>query len=84
MAGNEADRVMVKAKRPFEGMEGFKDERSPSFGVSRHRLAELKANDLVEEDEGSSELKQAPEPANKMAPTLANKARSDAGKAEKA
>lgn len=41
--------VTVRAIRPFEGQEGFKSPASEPFRVSRHRAAELKANNLVEE-----------------------------------
>lgn len=78
----ETDQVLVKAKRPFEGDEGFKDENSAPFSVSRRRFAELKANGLVEETK--AEAKQAPAPANKMAQTPVNKVRPEAGKGEKA
>ena len=83
MAGNDSDQVMVKAKRPFEGDEGFKDDRSEPFSVSRRRRAELKANDLVEDYDETS-AKQAPAPDNKMAKEPANKVKLDGGKAEKA
>lgn len=80
MADNESDRVMVKAKRPFDGAEGYKDETSAPFEVSRRRMAELKANGLVEEHEEKPAAKRAPEPENKMASAPANKAKSDAGR----
>ncbi|WP_411033835.1 hypothetical protein [Shinella sp. BYT-45] len=64
------DKVEVKALRPFEGEEGYKDARSKPFTVSRNRFAELKANGLVEETGGTkkadpSENKKAPEASNK-------------------
>lgn len=72
----ESDHVLVKATRPFEGDEGYKDERSEPFRVHRRRLAELAANGLVEEHvEVEPDAKSAPPPANKMAPAPANKAR---------
>lgn len=89
MAGNDSDQIMVKAKRPFEGAEGYKDDRSEPFGVSRLRLAELKANDLVEEDApavttlAENAAKQAPEPDNKMAPAPVNKVRPESPRASK-
>jgi hypothetical protein len=62
--------VTVKAIRPFEGDEGFKNSESEPFTVSRQRFADLKANGLVEE----VSAKAAPEPENKMQPAAANKA----------
>lgn len=62
--------VTVKAIRPFEGDEGFKNSESEPFTVSRQRFADLKANGLVEE---VSE-KAAPAPQNKMEAAPANKA----------
>ncbi len=74
--GSDSDHVLVKAKRPFVGDEGFKDERSEPFRVHRRRLAELAANGLAEEHvEEAPVAKSAPLPANKMAPAPANKAR---------
>lgn len=72
---SESDHVLVKAKRPFEGDEGYKDEHSEPFRVHRRRLAELKANDLAHEHIEEPVAKSAPPPANKMAPAPANKAR---------
>ena len=73
MADRESDQVKVKAKRPFEGVEGYKDERSAPFSVDRRRAAELKASGLVDElkDGGA---KQAPTAENKMAEPPTNKA----------
>jgi hypothetical protein len=62
--------VTVKAIRPFEGDEGFKNSESEPFTVSRQRFADLKANGLVEE---VSE-KAAPAPQNKMEAAPTNKA----------
>lgn len=81
---SEDNKVMVKAIRPFEGEEGFKNSESEAFPVSRQRAADLKANGLVEEvgakaakhDEKSAEApdnKAAPAPANKAAAKPANK-----------
>lgn len=66
------DQVEVKALRPFEGVEGYKDETSMPFTVERRRAAELAANGLVKEVEPA--VKAAPTPANKMAAEPENKA----------
>lgn len=65
------DQVEVKALRPFEGVEGYKDETSASFTVERRRAAELAANGLVKEVEAAA--KAAPAPENKMAAEPENK-----------
>lgn len=44
----DANKVMVKAVRSFEGVEGDKGPASKPFAVSRQRYADLKANGLVE------------------------------------
>ena len=44
----DANTVMVKAVRSFEGVEGDKGPASKPFAVSRQRYADLKANGLVE------------------------------------
>lgn len=67
-----ADHVTVRAVRPFEGVEGPKDEASAPFRVHTRRAAELKANGLVEEV--GPVAKAAPAPENKMAAEPANKA----------
>lgn len=61
--------IQVKAVRPFDGDEGFKSP-GDTFTVTRQRLADLKANGLVEE----VATKAAPEPENKMQSAPANKA----------
>lgn len=76
-SNNTNDQVLVKAKRPFDGIEGFKDEASEPFKVSRFRLAEMLANDLVIEIAAPPEAKVAPAPENKMAISPANKSRID-------
>lgn len=81
------EEIRVKALRTFEGEEGFKTPGSEPFTVgSRRRLADLKANGLVEELDGEAavvgdpgaatgaEGKKAPSPANKKAPEPNNKA----------
>lgn len=74
---NEENKVTVKAIRPFEGEEGFKNSDSAPFSVTRHRAADLKANHLVEEvgekAAAKHEDKSAPTPANKAAAKPANK-----------
>lgn len=53
-AVEDANTVMVKAVRSFEGVEGDKGPASKPFAVSRQRYADLKANglvDLVSEDD---------------------------------
>lgn len=69
----DADHVTVKAVRPFDGVEGYKDERSQPFSVHSRRAAELKANGLVEECAPEPAIKAAPVPDNKMAAEPANK-----------
>lgn len=81
-SGNESDHVLVKAKRPFDGDEGFKCPNSKPFKVRRRRFAELKANDLVEAHDEPAE-KQAPAPENKMAEAPANKARTEPARSQK-
>jgi len=71
---SEENKVTVKAIRPFEGDEGFKNSESEPFAVSRQRFADLKANGLVEE----FSAKAAPAPENKMHNPPANKAASAA------
>ncbi len=71
--------VSVRAVRPFEGAEGYKDETSEPFTVSARRFNDLKANGLVERADGEPDEKQAAEPDNKKAPEPANKAGSPAG-----
>lgn len=39
--------LMVRALRPFEGVEGYKDETSEPFGVSQDRYKELSGRGLV-------------------------------------
>ena len=70
---DSADHVMVRAIRPFEGVEGHKDEASEPFRVHSRRAAELKANGLVEDAPAAPATRAAPEPENKMAPEPANK-----------
>jgi hypothetical protein len=67
---NSMNEVTVKAIRPFEGDEGFKNSDSKPFTVTRQRFADLKANGLVEEVSEKS----APAPENKMETATANKA----------
>ncbi|KQO87332.1 hypothetical protein ASF33_02360 [Methylobacterium sp. Leaf92] len=69
----DADHVTVKALRPFDGAEGYKDEASQPFSVHSRRAAELKANGLVEECAPEPAAKAAPAPENKMAVEPANK-----------
>ncbi|ACK82463.1 hypothetical protein [Methylorubrum extorquens] len=69
----DADHVTVKAVRPFDGAEGYKDEASQPFSVHSRRAAELKANGLVEECAPPPAVKAAPAPDNKMAAEQANK-----------
>ncbi|KQO86046.1 hypothetical protein ASF33_05205 [Methylobacterium sp. Leaf92] len=69
----DADHVTVKAVRPFDGAEGYKDEASQPFSVHSRRAAELKANGLVEEYAPEPAVKAAPAPENKMAVEPANK-----------
>ncbi|GAA0262666.1 hypothetical protein LNAOJCKE_5189 [Methylorubrum aminovorans] len=69
----DADHVTVKAVRPFDGAEGYKDEASQPFSVHSRRAAELKANGLVEECTPEAAIKAAPAPENKMAVEPANK-----------
>jgi hypothetical protein len=69
----DADHVTVKAVRPFDGAEGYKDEASQPFSVHSRRAAELKANGLVEEYAPKPAVKAAPAPENKMAVEPANK-----------
>ena len=69
------DPVEVKALRPFEGIEGYKDETSMPFTVERRRAAELAANGLVREVGGATKAAAAPE--NKMAAEPENKVASD-------
>lgn len=77
--------VYVSALRPFEGLEGYKDETSKPFQVTLQRFAELKANGLVassnEPDDDAPaaqsdgiEEKKARDPRNKKAPEAENKA----------
>ncbi|CAO4179459.1 hypothetical protein CLBKND_03417 [Methylorubrum aminovorans] len=67
------DHVTVKAVRPFDGAEGYKDEASTPFSVHSRRAAELKANGLVEECAPEPAVKAAPASENKMAAEPANK-----------
>lgn len=64
---SDANIVMVKALRPFEGEEGFKSPESEPFEVSRQRFADLKANGLVAEATGEAEQKPAAKASNKAA-----------------
>lgn len=68
-----ADHVTVRALKPFDGTEGYKDEASLPFSVHSRRAAELKANGLVEECAPEPAVKAAPSPENKMAGDPANK-----------
>lgn len=69
----DADHVTVKALKPFDGAEGYKDEASLPFSVHSRRAAELKANGLVRECAPPPAAKAAPAPDNKMAVEPANK-----------
>lgn len=77
------EKVLIKALRPFEGEEGYKDENSEPFEVNSRRYSELKANGLAAKADGEDDdtddggQKQAEEPANKKAAEPANKAAVD-------
>lgn len=69
----DADHVTIRALKPFDGVEGYKDEASVPFSVHSRRAAELKANGLVEECAPEPAIKAAPAPDNKMAVEPVNK-----------
>lgn len=67
----EDNEILVKAVKTFHGDEGFKTPDSEPFSVSRQRLADLKANELVVE--AGADEKAASPASNKAAQTPRNK-----------
>jgi hypothetical protein len=67
----EDNEILVRSIKTFHGEEGFKTPNSEPFLVSRQRLAELKANELV--IAVASDEKAAPTANNKLAPIPRNK-----------
>ena len=63
--------ILVRSIKTFHGEDGFKTPDSEPFPVSRQRLAELKANQLVIEVAVGE--KAAPVVNNKSAPAPRNK-----------
>ncbi|AMP15494.1 hypothetical protein [Collimonas pratensis] len=67
----EDNEILVQPVKTFHGEEGFKTPDSEPFAVSRQRMADLKANELVVEVAAAE--KAAPAASNKSAPTPRNK-----------
>ena len=72
----EDNAILARPIKTFHGEEGFKTPQSAPFPVSRQRLAELKANELVVEvaDDANDE-KMAPSVSNKSAAIPRNKSK---------
>ncbi|HWX01444.1 hypothetical protein [Collimonas sp.] len=62
----EDNEFLVQPVKTFHGEEGFKTPDSEPFAVSRQRMADLKANELVVEVETDGKV--APAANNKSAP----------------
>lgn len=73
----EDNEFLVQSVKTFHGEEGFKTPDSEPFVVSRQRLADLKANELVVEV--AADEKAAPAASNKSAPAPRNKGKNGDG-----
>jgi hypothetical protein len=69
----EDNAILARPIKTFHGEEGFKTPKSAPFPVSRQRLAELKANELVVEVVGDEKM--APSVSHKSAATPRNKSK---------